>query len=156
MESHTADTFVPKYKEGVKRVLTNLMLLLDFVTYQESKNNPFLAYLDCRDSKMERYQKMWRFMESHTADTFVPSYEEGVKRVLNGSYAFLGESAMLDYLVQRNCNLTQIGGLLDSKGKVEKISLSLKIAHFFIRFAFCQNIFIKPFNCHIFYYLKYI
>ncbi len=23
---------------------------------------------------------------------------------------------MLDYLVQRNCNLTQIGGLLDSKG----------------------------------------
>ena len=28
----------------------------------------------------------------------------------------LGESAMLDYLVQRNCNLTQIGGLLDSKG----------------------------------------
>ena len=40
----------------------------------------------------------------------------GVNRVLNGSYAFLGESAMLDYLVQRNCNLTQIGGLLDSKG----------------------------------------
>ena len=76
---------------------------------------PF-SYLDCRDSKMERYQKMWRFMESHTADTFVPSYEDGVKRVLNGSYAFLGESAMLDYLVQRNCNLTQIGGLLDSKG----------------------------------------
>ena len=23
---------------------------------------------------------------------------------------------MLDYMVQRNCNLTQIGGLLDSKG----------------------------------------
>lgn len=65
---------------------------------------------------MERYQKMWRYMESHTSETFVQSYEEGVKRVLNGSYAFLGESAMLDYLVQRNCNLTQIGGLLDSKG----------------------------------------
>ena len=65
---------------------------------------------------MERYQKMWRYMESHVAETFVNSYEEGVNRVLNGSYAFLGESAMLDYLVQRNCNLTQIGGLLDSKG----------------------------------------
>ncbi len=65
---------------------------------------------------MERYQKMWRYMESHNSETFVPSYEEGVSRVLNGSYAFLGESAMLDYLVQRNCNLTQIGGLLDSKG----------------------------------------
>merc|ERR1719510_42527 len=69
-----------------------------------------------RDSKMERYQKMWRYMESHVSETFTESYEEGVNRVLNGSYAFLGESAMLDYLVQRNCNLTQIGGLLDSKG----------------------------------------
>ena len=55
-------------------------------------------------------------MESNTPHTFVYSYEEGVERVLNGSYAFLGESTMLDYLVQRNCNLTQIGGLLDSKG----------------------------------------
>ena len=61
---------------------------------------------------MERYQKMWRYMESNTPHTFVYSYEEGVERVLNGSYAFLGESTMLDYLVQRNCNLTQIGGLL--------------------------------------------
>ena len=69
-----------------------------------------------RDSKIERYQKMWRYMESNTPHTFVYSYEEGVERVLNGSYAFLGESTMLDYLVQRNCNLTQIGGLLDSKG----------------------------------------
>ena len=51
-------------------------------------------------------------MESNTPHTFVYSYEEGVERVLNGSYAFLGESTMLDYLVQRNCNLTQIGGLL--------------------------------------------
>ena len=55
-------------------------------------------------------------MESHTNETFVQSYEEGVERVLRGNYAFLAESAMIDYLVQRNCNLTQIGGLLDSKG----------------------------------------
>jgi hypothetical protein len=47
-------------------------------------------------------------MESNTPHTFVYSYEEGVERVLNGSYAFLGESTMLDYLVQRNCNLTQV------------------------------------------------
>lgn len=26
------------------------------------------------------------------------------------------ESTMLDYMVQRDCNLTQVGGLLDSKG----------------------------------------
>ena len=62
------------------------------------------------------YQKMWRYMESNTPNTFVNSYEQGVESVLNGSYAFLGESTMLHYLVQRNCNLTMIGGLLDSKG----------------------------------------
>ncbi|XP_025161126.1 glutamate receptor ionotropic, kainate 2 isoform X2 [Harpegnathos saltator] len=69
-----------------------------------------------RDSKIGIYQKMWRFMESRTSSVFVQTYEEGVKRVLEGDYAFLMESTMLDYAVQRDCNLTQIGGLLDSKG----------------------------------------
>ncbi|XP_015787527.1 glutamate receptor ionotropic, kainate 2-like [Tetranychus urticae] len=68
-----------------------------------------------RDSRIETYQKMWRFMENKP-NVFVSTYEEGVKRVLEGNYAFLMESTMLDYIVQRNCNLTQIGGLLDSKG----------------------------------------
>ncbi|XP_046435823.1 glutamate receptor ionotropic, kainate 2 isoform X3 [Neodiprion pinetum] len=69
-----------------------------------------------RDSKIGIYQKMWRFMESKRPAVFVSTYEEGVKRVLEGDYAFLMESTMLDYAVQRDCNLTQIGGLLDSKG----------------------------------------
>lgn len=59
---------------------------------------------------------MWEFMESKSPSVFVKSYEDGVKRVLEGDYAFLMESTMLDYAVQRDCNLTQIGGLLDSKG----------------------------------------
>ncbi|XP_044736888.1 glutamate receptor ionotropic, kainate 2 [Chrysoperla carnea] len=69
-----------------------------------------------RDSKIGIYQKMWRFMESKRPPVFVATYEEGIKRVLEGDYAFLMESTMLDYAVQRDCNLTQIGGLLDSKG----------------------------------------
>lgn len=69
-----------------------------------------------QDSKIGIYQKMWRFMESKGSSVFVQSYEEGIKKVLEGDYAFLMESTMLDYSVQRNCNLTQIGGLLDSKG----------------------------------------
>ncbi|XP_044011018.1 glutamate receptor ionotropic, kainate 2 isoform X4 [Aphidius gifuensis] len=69
-----------------------------------------------RDSKIGIYQKMWRFMDAKRSSVFVSTYEEGVKRVLEGDYAFLMESTMLDYAVQRDCNLTQIGGLLDSKG----------------------------------------
>ncbi|XP_015781956.1 glutamate receptor ionotropic, kainate 2-like isoform X1 [Tetranychus urticae] len=68
-----------------------------------------------RDSKIPTYQKMWRYMENNP-HVFVKSYSEGVERVLQGNYAFLMESTMLDYKVQRDCNLTQVGGLLDSKG----------------------------------------
>ncbi|KAH8339511.1 hypothetical protein KR059_001130, partial [Drosophila kikkawai] len=69
-----------------------------------------------RDSKIGIYQKMWRYMENRKAAVFVKTYEDGITRVMEGSYAFLMESTMLDYAVQRDCNLTQIGGLLDSKG----------------------------------------
>ncbi|KAG8036413.1 hypothetical protein G9C98_003735 [Cotesia typhae] len=69
-----------------------------------------------RDSMIETYKKMWRFMENKKPSVFVSTYEEGIQRVLQGDYAFLMESTMLDYIVQRDCNLTQIGGLLDSKG----------------------------------------
>jgi len=69
-----------------------------------------------RDSKIKTYQKMWDYMEYKKPSVFVKNYDEGVKRVKKGNYAFLMESTMLDYVVQRDCNLTQIGGLLDSKG----------------------------------------
>ncbi|XP_011500150.1 PREDICTED: glutamate receptor ionotropic, kainate 2-like [Ceratosolen solmsi marchali] len=69
-----------------------------------------------RDSMIETYKKMWRFMENKKPSVFVPTYEEGIQKVLQGNYAFLMESTMLDYIVQRDCNLTQIGGLLDTKG----------------------------------------
>ena len=55
-------------------------------------------------------------MENKKPSVFTKTYEEGIARVLQGNYAFLAESNTIDYIVNRNCNLTQIGGLLDSKG----------------------------------------
>ncbi|XP_040577875.1 glutamate receptor ionotropic, kainate 2 isoform X3 [Lepeophtheirus salmonis] len=69
-----------------------------------------------RDSKIEVYREMWKFMESRNPSVFVDNYDTGINSVKNGGYAFLMESTMLDYVVQRDCNLTQVGGLLDSKG----------------------------------------
>ncbi|XP_025205517.1 glutamate receptor ionotropic, kainate 2 isoform X2 [Melanaphis sacchari] len=69
-----------------------------------------------RDSMIETYKKMWAYMQKKKPSVFVTSYDEGIERVLQGNFAFLMESTMLDYVVQRNCNLTQINGLLDSKG----------------------------------------
>ncbi|KRK04919.1 glutamate receptor ionotropic, kainate 1 isoform X5 [Drosophila yakuba] len=69
-----------------------------------------------RDSLIETYKKIWRSMDNKKPSAFTTTYEDGIRRVNEGKYAFLMESTMLDYIVQRDCNLTQIGGLLDTKG----------------------------------------
>ena len=55
-------------------------------------------------------------MTGRRRSVLVGSHQEGVQRVRQGNYAYLMESTTLDYIVQRDCNLTQVGGLLDSKG----------------------------------------
>ncbi|CAB4057537.1 GRIN [Lepeophtheirus salmonis] len=53
-----------------------------------------------RDSKIEVYREMWKFMESRNPSVFVDNYDTGINSVKNGGYAFLMESTMLDYVVQ--------------------------------------------------------
>lgn len=57
-------------------------------------------------------------MESDTSNSFVRTVKDGVERVQksNGTYAFLMESTSIDYFIARDCDLIQIGGLIDSKG----------------------------------------
>lgn len=61
---------------------------------------------------------MWSTMESTRPSVFTTSNKEGVERVIKekGNYAYLMESTSIEYTIERNCELTQIGGLLDSKG----------------------------------------
>jgi ionotropic glutamate receptor len=58
---------------------------------------------------------MWKYMSSHP-EVFVKKNQEGIDRVKDESYAFLMESTSIEYTVQRECKLTQIGGFLDNKG----------------------------------------
>lgn len=76
----------------------------------------FFCYL--KDSNFITYQRMWSFMESSRPSVFMASNNEGVERVVKGkgNYAFLMESTSIEYVIERNCELTQVGGLLDSKG----------------------------------------
>ncbi|XP_031625101.1 glutamate receptor ionotropic, kainate 2 [Contarinia nasturtii] len=71
-----------------------------------------------RNSNFSTYQRMWSFMESSKPSVFAQSNTEGVERTTKGkgSYAFLMESTSIEYVIERNCELTQIGGMLDSKG----------------------------------------
>ncbi|XP_047523159.1 glutamate receptor ionotropic, kainate 2 isoform X2 [Pieris napi] len=71
-----------------------------------------------RDSNFSTYQRMWSFMESARPSVFTTSNREGEERVMRGkgAYAYLMESTTIEYVVERNCDLTQVGGMLDSKG----------------------------------------
>ncbi|KAK1171148.1 glutamate receptor ionotropic, kainate 2-like [Acipenser oxyrinchus oxyrinchus] len=68
-----------------------------------------------KKSKISTYDKMWEFMNSRKHSVLVKNNEEGIQRVLTSDYAFLMESTTIEFVTQRNCNLTQIGGLIDSK-----------------------------------------
>lgn len=58
---------------------------------------------------------MWNFM-SNNPNNFVQSYEDGIARVKKGGYAYLVESITNEYARAIDCELMQIGGLLDTKG----------------------------------------
>uniref|UniRef100_A0A8C4HEF8 Glutamate receptor n=1 Tax=Dicentrarchus labrax TaxID=13489 RepID=A0A8C4HEF8_DICLA len=68
-----------------------------------------------KKTKISTYDKMWEFMNSRRQSVMVKNVEEGIERVLTSDYAFLMESTTIEFVTQRNCNLTQIGGLIDSK-----------------------------------------
>ncbi|XP_076358817.1 glutamate receptor ionotropic, kainate 2-like [Tachypleus tridentatus] len=68
-----------------------------------------------KESKIPTYKKMWAVMQARPS-VFTESNQEGVERVLEGNYAYLMESTSIEYMTERDCELEQIGGLLDSKG----------------------------------------
>ncbi|XP_059195163.1 glutamate receptor ionotropic, kainate 3 [Centropristis striata] len=69
-----------------------------------------------KKSKVSTFEKMWAFMSSRPSTSLVKSIENGIQRVLKSDYALIMESTTIDYITKRNCNLTQVGGLIDSKG----------------------------------------
>ena len=55
-------------------------------------------------------------MMDNANDVLTSDNDEGKRKVLSENYAFLMESSSIQYIAQRECNLSQIGGLLDQKG----------------------------------------
>ncbi|XP_037961199.1 glutamate receptor ionotropic, kainate 2 [Teleopsis dalmanni] len=70
-----------------------------------------------KESNFSTFQRMWASMDSATPSVFTKSNDEGVERVMKGKglYAFLMESTTLEYIIERKCELMQVGGWLDYK-----------------------------------------
>uniref|UniRef100_A0A183FEF2 Glutamate receptor n=1 Tax=Heligmosomoides polygyrus TaxID=6339 RepID=A0A183FEF2_HELPZ len=67
-----------------------------------------------QESRIGSHAKMWDYMKNR--DVFVKDNREGVEKAITTNYAYLMESTSLEFEVSQNCNLTQIGGVLGSKG----------------------------------------
>lgn len=70
-----------------------------------------------RDSDSDIYDRIWNYMDRNK-NALTRSTREGVERVIKegGNYAFFMESTAVEYVVERRCELRQVGGLLDNKG----------------------------------------
>lgn len=68
-----------------------------------------------QDAEYGTYKKMYEYMSQHP-ELLTSTNTEGLNRVKNENYAYLMESTSIEYIVERECDVTQIGGLLDDKG----------------------------------------
>lgn len=59
---------------------------------------------------------MYEYMMANSDDVLPLYNDNGVHKVKHDQYAFLMESSSIEYIIERECNVTQVGGLLDEKG----------------------------------------
>lgn len=116
ISSYTANLAAFLTVERITTPIENVedLALQTKIRYGALRDGSTLSFF--RDSKFPTYQRMLKFMEDNYDEVMMETYEDARERVLKGDYAFLMESTMIDFMVQRDCNLVQIGGLLDSKG----------------------------------------
>ncbi|CAG5028258.1 unnamed protein product [Parnassius apollo] len=85
------------------------------ITYGAKKGGATYGFFKESDNLL--YQKMCKYMDDHP-ELMTSSNEKGLERVKSEkeNYAFLMESTSIEYMVERNCDVAQVGGLLDNKG----------------------------------------
>ena len=67
-----------------------------------------------RNSTVPTYTAISKIMESDLGN-FVSSSSEGINRVKHGNYAFFTEAALIEYITERDSDLYQVGGLLNTR-----------------------------------------
>ncbi|XP_059045609.1 glutamate receptor ionotropic, kainate 2-like [Achroia grisella] len=81
------------------------------ITYGAKINGS--TYTFFQHSQNELYKRMFKHMSEHDMPG---DNNSGIQKVVNEDFAFLMESTSIEYTIQRNCEVTMVGSLLDSKG----------------------------------------
>nr|AHN49642.1 ionotropic glutamate kainate receptor 2 [Caligus rogercresseyi] len=72
-----------------------------------------------KTSTFDTYSRMWKFMSGvHAEEVMMQGNSFGLEAVIerDGKYAFMMESSSIEYIIERECSISQVGGLLDNKG----------------------------------------
>lgn len=83
------------------------------VKYGAKRGGSTLSFF--KETENENYRKMYEYMIANPS-LLTGSNDDGLKEAKKGKYAFLMESSTIEYMVQRNCEVVQVGGELDAKG----------------------------------------
>lgn len=76
----------------------------------ESLTNGWLI----QEAERGTFKHMYNYMADHP-EYLMNNNDDGVERVSKENYAYLMESSSIEYITERNCNVTQVGDLLDDK-----------------------------------------
>ncbi|KAJ8716388.1 hypothetical protein PYW07_003015 [Mythimna separata] len=112
--SYTANLATLLAKKSSDQLISNVQELADNqlgIDYGAKFNGSTYKFFE--HSQSELYQRMFQHMR---AREMPDSNRAGIAKVEKGNYAFLMESTTIDYETERNCGVTKVGALLDSKG----------------------------------------
>lgn len=116
---------VSSYTANLAAFLTVETIVSPFSNVEELAKKKTIKYgakfggstiLFFKDSNYSTYKEMYKYMDENAKDVQPSDNDKGLQKVLREDYAFLMESSSIEYITERYCNVTQIGGLLDAKG----------------------------------------
>ncbi|XP_072932394.1 glutamate receptor ionotropic, kainate 2-like [Epargyreus clarus] len=81
------------------------------ITYGAKSGGSTFTFFN--ESKNDLYQSMFKKMMEQEMPG---NNEAGISKVINENYAFFAESTTIEYTIERVCEVTKVGELLDSKG----------------------------------------
>lgn len=116
VSSYTANLAAFLTVETVVKPFSNVEELAKRKTIQYGAKDPGSTLNFFKDSTYEVYQEMYKTMIANKKDVLVSTNTAGLEKAINEDFAFLMESASIEYEIERHCGVTQVGGLLDEKG----------------------------------------
>ncbi|KAM3960066.1 glutamate receptor ionotropic, kainate 2 [Aphomia sociella] len=121
--SYTANLATLLALKSSNEIIHNVQELADNeigITYGAKINGS--TYTFFQHSQNELYQRMFQHMSEHE----MPGDNDiGIEWVMTKKFAFLMESTTIEYTIQRNCEVTKVGSLLDNSPYRQELNLAL-------------------------------